>query len=95
MKAATGISNDIQHPETKDSFDEKTAPFVKTVSQDGSTFVQYLMDPQNEEMVKLATEGVVGWLNVGLTAPLRIVESDLICETAIDESGSPGRLSMG
>jgi len=67
MKAATGITSDLKQPETRDSFEENTAPFLKVVSQDGRTFAQYLMDSGNPETVALVTEGVVGWLNVCLS----------------------------
>lgn len=64
MRAALGISNDLRLRETRDSFSEKTAPFVKEVSKDGTTFFEYMMNPDNAEMVTLANDGVVGWLNV-------------------------------
>ncbi|KAK6369519.1 hypothetical protein LTS17_009425 [Exophiala oligosperma] len=58
MRAALGISNDLGLPETRDSFSEKTAPFVKEVSKDGTTFFEYMMNPDNAEMVTLANDGV-------------------------------------
>ncbi|KAI1608899.1 S-adenosyl-L-methionine-dependent methyltransferase [Exophiala viscosa] len=64
LRAAAGLGSDISKPETKDSFAENTAPFVKVVSKDGKTFMEYMMDPENVEMAILANEGVVGWLNV-------------------------------
>lgn len=63
MRCALGISNDLTEPDTKNSFAEKDAPFVRQVSK-GKTFFEYLMDPENAEMVTLANVGVVGWLNV-------------------------------
>jgi hypothetical protein len=65
MRSALGIPNDLSRPETKDSFTERTAPFVREVSKDGKTFLEYFSDPDNAEMVTLANDGIVGWLNVG------------------------------
>lgn len=64
MRSALGIPSDLSRPETKDSFAEKTAPFVREVSKDGKTFLEYFSDPGNAEMVTLASDGIVGWLNV-------------------------------
>ena len=64
MSCATGLSDDLRKPETRDSFSDKTAPFCFTVSKTGETFYEYMGNPDNAEMVKLATEGVVEWLNV-------------------------------
>jgi hypothetical protein len=63
MRCALGIPNDLTNPDTKNSFAEKDAPFVKEVSK-GQTFFQYMSDPNNADMVELANVGVVGWLNV-------------------------------
>lgn len=63
MRCALGISSDLTGPDTKNSFAEKDAPFVRQVSK-GKTFFEYMMDPENAEMVTLANVGVVGWLNV-------------------------------
>ncbi|KAK4940363.1 hypothetical protein LTR10_019469 [Elasticomyces elasticus] len=63
LRAAAGIGSDVSSPETKDSFAENTAPFVKVVSKDKQTFMEYMVDPENTDMTILATEGVVGWLN--------------------------------
>lgn len=64
MRSALGIPGDLCRPETKDSFTKQTAPFVREVSKDGKTFLEYFSDPNNAEMVTLANDGIVGWLNV-------------------------------
>jgi hypothetical protein len=63
MRSALGIPKNLLDPALKDSFAEKDAPFVQEVSK-GVTFFDYMMDPNNAEMVTLANLGVVGWLNV-------------------------------
>lgn len=68
LRAAAGIGSDVSSPETKDSFAETTAPFVKVVSKDKQTFMEYMTDPTNKEMAILANEGVVGWLNVRIAS---------------------------
>lgn len=65
MRSALGIPSNVSQSETKDSFTERTAPFVGEVSKDGKTFLEYFSDPGNPEMVTLANDGIVGWLNVG------------------------------
>ncbi|KAJ9606192.1 hypothetical protein H2200_009153 [Cladophialophora chaetospira] len=57
MRCALGIPGDLTRPDTKNSFAEKDAPFVKEVSK-GKTFFEYMMDPNNAEMVELANVGV-------------------------------------
>ncbi|KEF59858.1 uncharacterized protein A1O9_04706 [Exophiala aquamarina CBS 119918] len=63
MRSALGIPSNVSQSETKDSFTERTAPFVGEVSKDGKTFLEYFSDPGNPEMVTLANDGIVGWLN--------------------------------
>lgn len=93
-RSAIGIPNDLSHPDTKNSFTEQTAPFVREVSKDGKTFLQYFSDPSNAEMVTLANDGIVGWLNVFQHFQSRIHAMLTIC-TAIDPKSASNRLPLG
>jgi hypothetical protein len=89
MRCALGIPNDLTNPDTKDSFAEKDAPFVKEVSK-GQTFFKYMSDPDNAEMVELANVGVVGWLNVGSPHFLGSLLMSILIVAAIDSTAAPG-----
>lgn len=52
------------HPDTKDSFNPKAAPFCKTVAEHGETFEEYVSQPAHFETTKKVIDGILPWVNV-------------------------------